>query len=743
MTTSNPGSAARSTWAAVASVTLAAAAIAAARPVTLPAIDGTVVVDRRGVPLAERPTPDGARSRRLVCRGGGCAPELVAMTIAAEDHRFDLHPGVDPIAVARAAATNLRAGAVREGGSTLAQQLARTLEARGPGLLGKAWEALRALRLTAALGRDGVLEEYLARTWYGNGAVGAEIASKVYYDRPASALSLAQAATLAAIPRAPSDLDPFRDPAAVRRARDRVLDRAVRAGRVESTRAALAKAEPLGLLPARWPGHAPHFVRRVATRPGRVVSTLDLALQSRVESIVREELAPLRRLAVDHAAVIVADLHTRDVLAYVGSASWTARDGQVDGAASRRSPGSALKPFLFALALEEGATLADVVADTPGSWRTPHGTWHPENYGQGSGGPVRLREALGNSLNLPAVRLAERVGVADLHTRLVRLGLTTLDERPDHYGLALTLGSAEVRLDELVAAYAALGTSGRWRPLRYTRDAPKPAPKQVIAPAAAWAIVDVLDDPDARAAAFGRASALEPAFPLAAKTGTSQGWRDNWAIGVTPHVAVGVWVGRFDGGPMGEVSGITGAAPILRRVAEAAMEGRPRASFTPPPTLARAAICPLSGASPGHHCPAARDEWLPRTAAARPACTWHDAGGIVLPAEWGAWAHANGHRTRTDTDGAVRVAYPATDTVFWLDPDRAASEQAVPLRADAPAGATVIWEVDGEPVATTTMPGAARWVPTPGDHRVVARVGAVTSTPVRVWVGGGLDKTSR
>jgi penicillin-binding protein 1C len=701
-------------------------------------VGGTDVLDRDGVRLVYRAAPERAPGQPLALAGFG--DDLVAATLAAEDHRYRWHLGVDPIGITRAAWNNARAGRVVEGGSTITQQLARNLVARGPGFAGKAGEALLAIRLEAWHSKDRLLAEYLSRVYYGNAAIGADAASRLYFDRPPHALSLAQAATLAAIPRRPADLDPLRFPLRAKAARDGVLRRMERRGLADAARVAEAVAEPLTLTGPPSVGEAPHLVRRVyaatATKPTpRIRTTIDLGLQHEAEAAVRDVLAELAPKRAHHAAVLVVHNPTREVLAYVGSGDWRAADGQVDGAQAPRSPGSALKPFLYGLALEEGATLADVVADTPGTWSTTHGSWHPENYDRGSAGPVTLRAALARSLNVPAVRLAERVGVADLHQRLVRLGLTTLPERPAHYGLSLALGGGEVRLDELAAAYATLASDGRWRPLRYTLDAPRAAPIQVLTPASAFLLADALDDADARAPAFGRDSVLEPPFPMAAKTGTSTGWRDNWAIGVTPAITVAVWVGNFDGSPMVDISGVTGAGPILERVMAAAMEGRPITSFTPAPSLAQHAICPLSGLARGPSCPDTRDEWLPKASAPR-ACDWHGPDGVVVPSSLSAWASHAGVRVRPDA-GPVAVAAPSNGATYWLDPTRPAADQAIPLVAEAPAGALAVWEVDGASIATAPPPFSARWVPEPGDHRVTVTVDGVRSAPVRVWVGGG------
>lgn len=696
-------------------------------------VTATEIVDRHGRLLLNRPAPERAPGRPLPLEELGA--DLVVATIAAEDHRFRLHPGVDPIGVVRAAANNVRAGEVVEGGSTLTQQLARNLSPRAPGFLGKLGEAGLALRLDAWLSKDEVLAEYLSRVFYGNAAIGADAAARLYFGRPPSALSLAQAATLAAIPRRPADLDPIRFPLRVRDARDRVLRRVARHGSVDAARIAEALAEPLKLVSTPPTGEAPHFVRRVWRPEPRIRTTLDLALQKEVEATVRDVLTTLRPHRASQAAVVVVDTPTRDVLAYVGSADWRAADGQVDGVMASRSSGSSLKPFLYGLALEEGGTLADIVDDTPGTWATTHGRWQPENYDDGSAGPVTLRDALARSLNVPAVRVAERVGVADLHRRLTVLGLTTLTERPDHYGLSLALGGADVRLDELAAAYATLASGGRWRPLRLRADDPRPAPRTAARPAAAFQLFDALDDDAARAPAFGRGSALEAPFPMAAKTGTSTGWRDNWAIGVNTAITVAVWVGNFDGTPMTDISGVTGAGPILERVMAAAVRGRDPRAPAPPDTLHSRATCPVSGLLRGPACPDTRDEWLPKSSE-RPVCDWHGPEGLAVPAQYAAWASRNGVRVREGV-AAVRIASPSDGAVFWVESSRSADDQAIPLMASAPPGGDARWEVNGVVVATVPAPFAARWVPAAGEHTIRLVVDGVAAAPVHIRVGVG------
>lgn len=754
-------------------------------PLTLPSPALTVrVLDRDGALIAERAPQDQARGDQLEA----VPPVLRTALLAAEDHRFLQHPGVDPLGVARAAWKNLEAGRIVQGGSTITQQLARTLAPRPAGLLGKIWEALWALRLSAQLGRERVLLEYCNRVYFGNLAFGAEAAARTYLDKPAETLSVAEAALLVALIRRPADLDPWKDPEAARAARDRVLRRMHALGSLDAAALALALEEPV--TPRRSPvwSSAPHLVRRLlpersgapaleadATPQRRVLrTTLDLRLQREVEALAADTVERLSARGATQAAALVVDRASGEVLAYVGSAGWELPDGQVDGIMALRSPGSALKPFLYWLGLEEGAraggefTLASILPDIPGSWTTTHGTWSPQNYDRRFHGPVTARYALARSLNLPAVRLLERVGVADLHRRLQDLGVSTLTDRPDHYGLGLALGGGELRLDELTAAYAALAGGGVVRPLAF-RPSEREAGHRVGDARAAWLIMDALDDPAARAASFGSESVLETDFPLAAKTGTSVGWRDNWAFGATPEVVIGAWVGNFDGAPMVDVSGVSGAGPLLRAIAELA-HARDRAQERRPQGVERRRVCPLSGLLPGESCPGARVEHFIEGTAPGATCDWHrevelDAEGhlatgcpgarrrlvVAWPAAYASWAAESGQIRWPDQDrscvtggaaptsaSAPGILWPPDGVAFYLDPRDPAEQQAIPLRAAAPPGAREAeWRVDGASLGTLGPPFTGRWVPSPGDHRLSLRIDGVEAGAVRVWVGGG------
>ncbi|MBK9645512.1 MAG: penicillin-binding protein 1C [Deltaproteobacteria bacterium] len=728
-----------------------------------PVVESARVLDRHGALLSERPAPERARGEALAA-----PPETLARAIiAAEDRRFMSHVGVDPRAIARAALANLRAGEVVQGGSTLTQQLVRTLWTRPPGLRGKLWEAAWAVRLELHLNKSQILSEYLNRVYLGGVAYGVDAAARTLYDKRPEALSVAEAALIAALPRRPGALDPFRDRSQAKAARDRVLTTMLEVGLITAEEHGEALEQPLGLRREPPMGGVWHLVRRLNPAPGALTVTLDARLQKDVEALVRGMVASLREQAVSQAAAIVVDRQSGEVLAYVGSVGFDSPGGQVDGVMAPRSPGSALKPFIYQLGLERGhITLATPLMDLPQTWTTTHGAWTPTNYDERHHGPVLAREALARSLNIPAVRVLEAVGVASLHHRLVELGVTTLDERPDHYGLGLALGDAELRLDELTAAYLALANGGRARPLVFRADDPRPVGVQVGEARAAALILDALDDDSARAGAFGLGSVLEPSFEMAAKTGTSVGWRDNWAFGITGELVIGVWVGNFDGAPMREVSGITGAAPLLRAIAERAQLGLhdqlPRVKGLIPRE-----ICPLSGALVGPSCPGARlERFLPGTAPDA-VCPWHvevpldDSGALAVgcpntstrlvvrwPAEAQAWAaEANLPRwperdnSCVTPEGAATttspaIVYPGDGLSFFLEPDRPAEHQAIPLRAAAPSAAkTAIWRVDGVPLPPVGPPFSTRWPLSPGAHTLSLSVDGVEAPTVRVYVG--------
>jgi len=447
------------------------------------------IVDRSGELLYEARSDRDSRTAHIAA--DALPPTLVAATLAAEDHRFYRHPGVDPISIARAAMRDLRHLRVREGGSTITQQVAKLLLARrrdlpqaSRGVRAKLEEAVVALRLEHRLSKREILALYLNLASYGNQLVGAERASRAYFGCGVELLTPAQAAFLASLPQRPTAFNPYRNSQSARARQLYVLDRLQALGWMPPDAIAEAREERLALQREPSVFLAPHFVERVLARgapastgppsrlrasasqgAARIVTTLDAELQRDVQDIIRVQRPALARAGAHNVAVAVLDNASGDWLAWEGSGDYDDTDhgGAIDGVVTARQPGSALKPFTYALAFEEDVTPATPLADVPSYFPTAEDgvVYAPRNYDGVFRGPLLARRALAGSENVPAVALASQVGVPTLLRFLRRAGLSTMDKTAAYYGLGITLGGAEVRLDELVAAYAAFARGGR------------------------------------------------------------------------------------------------------------------------------------------------------------------------------------------------------------------------------------------------------------------------------------------
>lgn len=568
------------------------------------------------------------------------SPWVVRAFVAAEDKRFFRHKGVDWLALGRALVRNVRARRIVSGGSTITMQLARSLHPKARTMVNKLHEMHTAWRLEAGMTKRQILEAYLNRVPMGGNLVGVGVAARVFFDTSADRVTLPQAALLAAIPQNPLGNDPrlHRKTAEARRAY--VLRCMEKAGYLSHERAEMARKVNLHLARDRDKLVAYQFffyvLRHLPPTATQVQLTLDRQVQKMALEQVRVVIGTLQGYHVTNAAVIILDNHARQVLAYVGSASFfdVQHSGQVDGVQALRQPGSSLKPFIYALALERGFTPATVLPDVPTSYLLGHGfVYSPENYSNTFHGPVSLRVALANSFNVPACRTAARVGVPAVLRQLHRFGFVSLDRNADYYGLGVVLGGGEVRLYESARAYMALADEGLLvEPAVVLRVNGKPvrstiAPKRVCDPVTAYLITDILSDRYVRRLAFGTHSVLDLPFPCAAKTGTSSGRRDNWTLGYTRDFTVGVWVGNFDGSAMQGVCGLTGAGPLFARIMYHLYCNRepPKPPRRPPGIVTRP-VCSLSGRRPGPHCPCVREELLPVSALpdyASHHCTWH------------------------------------------------------------------------------------------------------------------------
>lgn len=731
----------------------------------------TLVVDRRGEPLYEALSGDEARRMRLTA--GTLPPLLAQATVAVEDRRFFAHPGIDVVAIARALKVNLPEGRVVEGGSTLTQQVAKHLlnrrdPKRSRGMWEKAREAVVALRLEHRFSKPDLLAMYLNLAPYGNQIAGAERASRAYFGVPAAMVTPAQAAFLAGLPQRPSGFNPYRrKDAAVARQR-LVLRRMQAAGALSDAELQQALADELTLSPQRSHLLAPHFVAMAlagagTARPERLVTTLDAGLQSDVVGIIASQRDVLLTHGAQNVSVVVLDNATGEWLAWEGSGDYfdAAHGGAINGPVSARQPGSALKPFTYALAFDQGFSPASVIADLPASFPTaePGVVYTPRNYDGQYRGPMLARHALAGSENVPAVVLAEQLGVPSLLRFLTRAGLSTLDKTAEFYGLGVTLGNAEVRLDELVGAYAAFARQGEWiAPTYLPRGDGQPAEtRRLVSARSAYWITDILSDPESREFVFGRGGSLELPFPVAVKTGTSQAFHDNWTVGYSRRVTVGVWVGNFDRTPLRNSSGVTGAGPIFhavmlaaeRRLGGSATEFSPEPIAHAPSTAVEREICALSGQTANAWCPLRRRDSVAAESPDVP-CNWHhltDEGLLTMwPPEYRQWAQSRGldavsaaARRSTLVASAtpagrvtapprppvsaepLAIVSPPDGATYLIDPTLRREFQTLPLRATATSGGPIEWRVSGKVIGTAAADGGLEWPLTPGTHRIEAR----------------------
>jgi penicillin-binding protein 1C len=536
-------------------------------------------------------------------------PLVLQMLVASEDRRFELHSGVDVLAVGRASLANVRTGKIVSGASTLTMQVARMLESfelnqsgavrAAPGRswahkLSQAWSALALERRSS---KSGILEAYVNLAYYGAGAYGLDAAARTYFGKSVAALSDAESSLLAVLPRAPAAYDLRRGLPHAQRRRDHVFGLLVQRGELtDASRRTIATAPRIVTPPSAAADRiAGHFVDHVLTElpasvrrnGGELCTTLDLNLQTTLERIVAEHVASLADRNVDQAGLVVLDTETGAIRAMIGSRAYEA--SQINITTRRRQLGSLLKPFVYALAIEAGespASLALDVGDVSPDYRA-------RDWVGREAGPLPYKEALAGSYNLAAIHVLERVGVAALHARLRRAGVAELSAPPARYGLQLALGSARVRLLDVASGYGFLVRGGlvrsayaidqlersdgsAWRPTQ-------PSDRSLFSETVSWQVMDMLSDPAARHRRFGLGLPLEAIGSVAAKTGTASGLSDVSAVLATREFIVAAWAGRFDGEATKATSGMWAAAPLATRALLAALGGK-TPSLPQPPT---------------------------------------------------------------------------------------------------------------------------------------------------------------
>jgi penicillin-binding protein 1C len=711
-------------------------------------VSGIRIEDRHGLVLRTTRVEDGNLQRWSSL--DALDPDVIAAFVAVEDHRFFEHHGVDLRAVARAARDNLRGGGVLAGASTITMQLARIYHGTPRSWLGKIAQVLQSWRLEWHLDKSTILEQYLNRVPLGQGAVGVAAAANLYFNKSPNDLSLGEAALLAGLARAPSSNNPLVSSARAERRRRVGLLRLEATGYVTPVEAARAGLEPIMSRRRTQPFLAPHFTSRIlssgedSSAQNLWRTSLDLVLQQLVEAEARHTVDRLATVGARHAAAVVLDNKTGEVLAWVGSPDfWADTAGQVDMVVSPRQPGSALKPFLYGLAFDRGFTAASILPDIAQTYATSVGPYRPRNYDRRFHGPVRAREALASSYNIPAVELTERLGAPALLRTLREAGFTSLNHSPGFYGLGLALGNGDVTLVELANGYRALANGGVWTPYTWrTHDGVSGSAqsRRVLTQASAALVLDILQDPIARIPGFGLTTPFDFPFPVAAKTGTSRHFTDNWAVGATGNFTVAVWVGDFSGRPMDRVSGITGAGPLLHRIIMLTSQRYDPGTLPEPQEsgAVRVTICALSGERAGPDCPH-QEEWFSRGSEPSGVCRWHRSGSVMLPALYQEWAEQTGI-SRREYSVAQSGADDSTSSVFHITSPVAGDRYTVPPGVDRRYATVALrsaggkdpdrvrWTVNGTPVH------GGRWPLEPGRFTVTAtaKTGEMDSVHIEV-----------
>jgi penicillin-binding protein 1C len=685
---------------------IVAAAVALLRFYPYPQLDqflerpvSTEYLDRYGELLYVEPLEDGLR--RIYRPLEELPGSLVSVFLAAEDRRFYLHPGVDLPAVLRSTWLNLLEGRTVSGASTVTMQLARIISPpdRGGRLSAKLSEAVNSLRLEARLSKEEILYLWLNSIPFGYRCEGVSAAAWTFFDRPLEELEPESFALLAVIPRRPERYNPYLHPREAVQAASRIkpLRREPYAPEELEARAALAR-------PGSWPNHAPHFINYLKTldktrdetvvpessrsTPWRITTSLDRELSLELQQQIDDTLNQYTANRLGNGAALVADNRTGEILAWIGSRNFWDEEhrGQIDGVLVKNQPGSTLKPFLYALALENGFLPNTILPDLPLDLGSEE-VYQPMNFDRRFNGPVRLRVALASSLNVPAVYMINRLGVDSFAAYLIDLGFDSLISQRSFLGSGIALGNAELTLFELLQGYTLFSRGTEpvmLTPWRRNREEPSASPGAASARYAVEAVRDILGDNRSRVPGFGSESVMDLPFPSLFKTGTANQFQNIWAIGAVPEYTVGVWIGNFTGETVIGTTGSSIPASIAARVLT--LLHRPGSSYSPPAGSKRQSICALSGMAAGDNCPAGVLEYLPQDHELSP-CTWHHPGEsgrveVRYPERYQVWASRR-EAGQVEYGGSAEavIHIPRRGAVFFFDPSLPPEHQALRVEA--------------------------------------------------------------
>lgn len=721
-----------------------------------------VLYDRNGQLLRDIPHKNGHRKTFISLQN--IPLSLKRAFVLAEDRRFYEHSGVDLYALARAFWQNMKHGRTISGASTISMQVARLAYDLDRGYFDKLRQLVMAWKIEANYNKGQILEYYLNNVPFGGIAYGVAEACQVYFASSCERLSQAQASTLAIMVRAPTEL--FADPDALQLRRNQLLESYVDRGWLNKENLTAALNESLGMQKNMSSFHAPHFTEWVYQQAGeqtagRLTTTLDATLQRDVQAMAKSHVAKLHNKNVNTGAVIVVENATGEILSYVGSPDYydNKNKGKLDYVQTRRQPGSVVKPFTYVLALQNGYTLSSVLPDLPRVFTTEAGAYRPKNYSGRFTGPRRLREALANSLNIPALHTAIELGTERLLHLYHKVGMVNLTQNGTYYGPGLTLGNGEVSLLELAQAFVTLARNGEMIELSALKQNElNSRSRKLIPERVAYLISDVLRDPLSREDEFGRFNPLNFNFPVSAKTGTSSDFRDNWVIGYSGELTVAVWVGNDMSKPMKQVSGITGAGPLFHDVMVRAMQGRSQHWLQKPDGLVSRKICPLSGKLAGPHCESTITELFRHEHEPNELCDYHrevtvkqcrsqtrQLKYVQLPAQYSDWqdrsslpslsymrkeyCDGQGVIDRSETEFPEQILHtqilePVNGSYYALDPNIPQSHQQMAIHLLLPIGTKKVDILLNNKLTTLKQlgPDVWLWPLQSGSHQLHARI---------------------
>lgn len=699
------------------------------RELQQPSAATLTLMDCRGREIAELASPEARTQFPVPLEKMG--PWLPRITVALEDQRFYKRRGIDWRAIAAACTRNLRSRHLVSGASTITQQLVKLATRRNKrSWSGKLYETIIAWKLEHRWSKERILAEYLNRSSYGNRRIGPEAAAHAYFGKSARDLTLSEAVFLAGLPQAPTRLNPWRHQEQANRKYTRSLTRLAELGVITRDQQSLL-AQPPKIERVDPPRLAPHFINAVVARNlrlrGTVRTTLELDLQTMVERLVRSHLSALNRHDITQAAVVVVENATGAIRAMVGSENYAV--SQINGATLPRSCGSTLKPFIYLDAIDKRLlTAASLLPDTPDAIRDDYADYDPQNYNHHYVGPVRLREALGCSLNVPAVFALSRLGARPAFYQLQKWGFDFPRGLAD-YGAGFVLGNAETRLVDLAAAYSGLARGGTAMRAKFLAAEHQPITR--IASAEATTIItDILCDNDARQRSFGPHSPLAFEQRVAAKTGTSSGFRDTWTVGFDKEHTVAVWAGNFDGRPMRDTFAVRAATPLWAAVMQELLRrDRPLDPPLEDERLVRREICKATGLLPSRFSPAKLNElFLVGTEPRKDSADYFASDGkLLLPDAYSRWCASRDNTIGAHVRSDFRITSPPPNAHYEIDPVLPPSQQMIELTAAA--ASDVEWFVNGMQISPQ-RDSRFFWQLAPGEWnvRAVSRVGTAEET---------------